>query len=97
MFSFANFTTNLLFFFPDIVGRPVTWPHLVGKPAAEAKAMIEREHPEVIAVIIPRYQICIGDFCANRVWLNVNDDCRKTVIGHISPIFNNYWRYFPNF
>ncbi|KAI3925611.1 hypothetical protein MKW98_001465 [Papaver atlanticum] len=59
--------------------KRVTWPHLVGKPAAVAKAIIEREHPEVTAVIIPRYQIRIDDFCANRVWLDVNDDRRRTV------------------
>ncbi|KAI3925610.1 hypothetical protein MKW98_001464 [Papaver atlanticum] len=78
-----------------VPGSMVTWPHLVGKPAAEAKTIIEREHLEVTAFIIPvavqpnasaglsatipRYQIRIDVFRANRVWLYVNDDRRKTV------------------
>ncbi|KAI3885868.1 hypothetical protein MKX03_008145 [Papaver bracteatum] len=57
----------------------VTWPQLVGKPAAEAKATIEREQPEVTAVIIPRNQVRIDNFCVNRVWLIVNNDSQRTV------------------
>ncbi|KAI3832327.1 hypothetical protein MKX03_028079 [Papaver bracteatum] len=68
---------------PCLSGNPgrrrVTWPHLVGKPAAVAKATIERERPGVTAVIISKYDGRIEDFCFNRVWLNVNNDPQRTV------------------
>ncbi|RZC86501.1 hypothetical protein C5167_030581 [Papaver somniferum] len=51
-----------------------------GKPAAEAKATAEREHPEVTAVIIPKNEARIDNFCANRVWLNMNNDRQRTVV-----------------
>ncbi|KAI3928528.1 hypothetical protein MKW98_024129 [Papaver atlanticum] len=60
------------------IGR-VTWPQLLGKPAAEAKATIERERPGVTAVIIPKNEVRTMDFCSNRVWLNVNNDRQRTV------------------
>ncbi|KAI3925447.1 hypothetical protein MKW92_003829 [Papaver armeniacum] len=68
---------------PCISGYPgsrrVTWPHLVGKPAAVAKATIERERPGVTAVIISKDSGRILDFCFNRVWLLVNNDPQRTV------------------
>ncbi|MCL7028826.1 hypothetical protein MKW94_011527 [Papaver nudicaule] len=56
-----------------------TWPQLVGKPAAEAKATIERDLPEVTAIIILEDHGVIGDFCCNRVWVFARNDPQKTV------------------
>ncbi|KAI3870448.1 hypothetical protein MKW92_004551 [Papaver armeniacum] len=63
--------------FPGV--RRVTWPQLLGKPAAVAKATIERERPGVTAVIIPVNEARTEDFCSNRVWLDVNNDPQRTV------------------
>ncbi|MCL7037127.1 hypothetical protein MKW94_023713 [Papaver nudicaule] len=56
-----------------------SWPELVGKPGAQAKATIEREAPGVRAIIILKTDPYIQDFCCNRVWVFVNPDSRKTV------------------
>ncbi|MCL7028687.1 hypothetical protein MKW94_024867 [Papaver nudicaule] len=56
-----------------------SWPQLVGKPAAEAKATIERDMPGVTAVIISTRASGTADFCCNRVWVVVNDDPQRTV------------------
>ncbi|RZC63793.1 hypothetical protein C5167_025541 [Papaver somniferum] len=55
------------------------WPELVGKPGAQAKAIIEREAPGVRAIIIPKERPHTEDFCCNRVWVFVNHDSQKTV------------------
>ncbi|MCL7022315.1 hypothetical protein MKW94_013842 [Papaver nudicaule] len=60
-------------------GERRSWPQLVGKPAAEAKATIERDMPGVTAVIISTRASGTTDFCCNRVWVVVNDDPQRTV------------------
>ncbi|MCL7051276.1 hypothetical protein MKW94_018613 [Papaver nudicaule] len=59
--------------------KRVTWPQLVGKPGAEAKATIERDYPDVTAIIVPENYAVIGDFCCNRAWVFVKNDPQKTV------------------
>ncbi|MCL7028482.1 hypothetical protein MKW94_016137 [Papaver nudicaule] len=56
-----------------------TWPQLLGKPAAKAKATIERDMPNVTAIVIPKELHVIQDFCCNRVWVAVNNDHQRTV------------------
>ncbi|KAI3844135.1 hypothetical protein MKX03_006336 [Papaver bracteatum] len=56
-----------------------SWPQLVGKPGAVAKATIERDLPGVTAVIIPTGNIRDLNFCCNRVWVNVKNDPQQTV------------------
>ncbi|OVA18389.1 Proteinase inhibitor I13 [Macleaya cordata] len=56
-----------------------SWPELVGKPGAQAKAIIEREAPGVTAMIIAKDKPRTLDFCCNRVWVNVNHDAQRTV------------------
>ncbi|KAK9755088.1 hypothetical protein RND81_01G001800 [Saponaria officinalis] len=50
------------------------WPELVGKSGVEAKNTIERENPEVTAVIVHPPWIVIQDYCYNRAWVKVSDD-----------------------
>ncbi|KAI3934288.1 hypothetical protein MKW98_009269 [Papaver atlanticum] len=63
---------------PYGAGR-MSWPQLLGKPAAQAKAIIERELPGVTAVIIGKGSYLYEDICCNRVRLIVNHDPQRTV------------------
>ncbi|MCL7027979.1 hypothetical protein MKW94_030280 [Papaver nudicaule] len=68
-----------MFLFPYLSGKRITWPQLLGKPAAEAKATIERDLPNVTAVIVPEYYIHSEDFCCNRVFVFVKNNPQRTV------------------
>ncbi|KAI3965245.1 hypothetical protein MKW92_024206 [Papaver armeniacum] len=57
----------------------MSWPQLLGKPAAQAKATIERELPGVTAVIVEKGTNLYQDVCCNRVWVIVNHDRQRTV------------------
>ncbi|KAF6174566.1 hypothetical protein GIB67_006218 [Kingdonia uniflora] len=59
--------------------NPRTWPQLLGKPANVAKAIIERDVPEVAVILRTSDNYGIFDFCCNRVWLYVDNDARHTV------------------
>ncbi|CAN6720412.1 unnamed protein product [Malus baccata var. baccata] len=45
------------------------WPKLVGKPASDAAATINKSNPAVIVLILKPGFIRLGNFCCNRVYV----------------------------
>ncbi|GMI83292.1 hypothetical protein like AT3G46860 [Hibiscus trionum] len=53
-------------------GYKASWPELVGKNQAEAKATIERDNPGVTVLILPPGTKRTFDLCCNRVYVFVD-------------------------
>ncbi|XP_042491128.1 glu S.griseus protease inhibitor-like [Macadamia integrifolia] len=51
-----------------------SWPELKGKQGEVAAATIERENPEVDAVIVLEGSVVTGDFLCTRVRVWVDED-----------------------
>ncbi|KAJ0638519.1 putative proteinase inhibitor I13, potato inhibitor I [Helianthus annuus] len=57
---------------PDFfVSGKNSWPELIGEKGEVAKAIIEKENPQVHAIIISKNHM-ISNIVSNRVWVVVN-------------------------
>ncbi|KNA20989.1 hypothetical protein SOVF_047400 [Spinacia oleracea] len=54
------------------------WPELVGENGKEAAIIIERENPNVEAIVLPDGTAVTDDFRCDRVWVWV--DCNRLVV-----------------
>ncbi|XP_015694029.1 inhibitor of trypsin and hageman factor-like [Oryza brachyantha] len=53
---------------PSCPAGKSAWPELVGKKGGEAKAVIERERPDITgAIFVPQGAFVTDDYCCNRV------------------------------
>ncbi|KAL0919733.1 hypothetical protein M5K25_011850 [Dendrobium thyrsiflorum] len=68
------------------MGSKQSWPELVGHKGWAAKEVIERENPDVHAILIRSVDRVIMNCCCNRVWIwvecpeNVDAVSSRTVI-----------------
>ncbi|KAL8115122.1 hypothetical protein AgCh_021808 [Apium graveolens] len=51
-----------------------SWPELVGKKGDEAAATVEKENPNVNAIVLLEGTRTTKDFRCDRVWVWVNED-----------------------
>ncbi|AEE78212.1 putative proteinase inhibitor I13, potato inhibitor I [Arabidopsis thaliana] len=51
------------------IGKKYRWPELVGKNGQLAKMTIERENPNVLAIVLRYGEKRIENFCCNRVFV----------------------------
>ncbi|EOA32242.1 hypothetical protein CARUB_v10015502mg [Capsella rubella] len=61
-------------------GKKCRWPELVGKSGEVAKMTIERENPNVLAILLHAGDGRISDFCCNKVFVVLD------IHGHVSTI-----------
>ncbi|PKU64242.1 Glu S.griseus protease inhibitor [Dendrobium catenatum] len=59
------------------VGSKQSWPELVGHKGWAAKEVIERENPDVHAILIRSVDRVIMNCCCDRVWIWV--ECPENV------------------
>ncbi|KZV24795.1 inhibitor of trypsin and hageman factor-like [Dorcoceras hygrometricum] len=60
----------------SVQARKLSWPELVGKDGHAAAEVVERENPNVRAIVLKDGTPVTKDFRCDRVWVWVNDKNR---------------------